>query len=135
MCQCFCCKNWFHKYCLKYCHVKLPGRYDDFLCFQCELLDTVPWHNQAFTDTCTTDNFFSILLLHCLQHPSFMTLIGNSAVENALKAGLKLILSGQILEGKKVILQHIQSQSSAPKTSFYGHEYHKMLSFFNTSGE
>ena len=133
--QCFLCKNWFHMQCLKYCGVMVPGRFDDYLCFQCELPDTVPWYNQGFTDTCTTDNFLSILLLHCLQHSSFMTLIGNSSAEIAVKAGLTLMLSGQILEGKRVILQHIQSESSTPKMSFYGHEFDKILSYFNTSGE
>ena len=128
--QCSHCKNWYHKYCLKYCGVKVPGRFDDFVCFQCDLPDTVPWATQGFTDTCTTDNFFSILLLHCLQHPEFISLMGKSAVENALKAGLKLMIGGQIIEGKQVILQHLQSESSAPKYSFYGHEFDEILSFF-----
>ena len=56
--------------------------------------------------------------------------MGKSAVENALKAGLKLMIGGQIIEGKQVILQHIQSESSAPKYSFYGHEFDEILSFF-----
>ena len=134
--NCSRCNNWYHKACLKTCGFKIPGRKVDFICCHCELPETVEWSHKVFTNTCTADNFLSIILLHCRQHSEFLNKIGTSTSERALKAGVKLMTDGQLAEGKTVILQHVKSEASVQnyesghqKVDCYGHEYVEFLSF------
>ena len=128
MYQCTLCAMWYHKYCLKACGLKVPGRKDDFVCILCQVPHTIPWKVSGFTDTCTFDNFYTVILLHCQQDTDFILRIGNSEFEKVLKAGLRLMMSGNI-EGKVAILKHMQMASNVIESSFFGHEFDKTLSF------
>ena len=61
-------------------------------------------------NTCTSDNILTILLLHCQQNHKFLNTIGDSEIEKTLKAGIALMLSGKMYEGKTIILKFVQSQ-------------------------
>ena len=127
MYQCCFCSMWYHKYCLKTCGLKVPGRKDDFICILCQVPQTIPWRVPGFTDTCTFDNFYTVLLLHCQQDTDFIMKMGDSEFEKVLKAGLRLMLTGSIEEGKVAILKHMQMASNVIRSSFYGHEFDKTL--------
>lgn len=72
---------------------------------------TLQWHHEKYTNTCTVDNLMSALLLHCQEHPTFLsTALGNTEPENALEAALKLMMNGNLDEGKTVMLQFAHSK-------------------------
>lgn len=102
--SCSRCSNWFHTFCLKFLKIKPPKRTSDFVCAGCEIPETPQWHNDLFTNTCSVDNFLAILLLHCKQNIDFLSsAIGNSEIENVIKAGVQLMLNGEVREGKAAI--------------------------------
>lgn len=90
--------NWFHYHCLRACGVKRPKKTNDFVC---EIPPTIPWRHEKYTNTCTADNFLAVLLAHCHQHSNFLEKMGSSAAEVALKAGLAMMLQGNVYKGKQ----------------------------------
>ena len=82
-------------------------------------------------NTCTSDNILTILLLHCQQNHKFLNTIGDSEIEKTLKAGIALMLSGKMYEGKTIILKFVQSQLnfdySENMFNCYGNEFNKFL--------
>ena len=103
------CKNWFHHFCLRKCDFKVPKRTHDFVCPKCQIPSTIPWAHSNYTNTCTSDNILTILLLHCHEIPTFIECIGNSPAEKALKAALCTMLDGDVHNGKTIMLDHIKS--------------------------
>lgn len=127
--------NWYHKHCLKTCNVRIPGRFEDFICSYCKIPSTIQWSHNEYTDTCTSDNILTIFLLHCKQNPNFLNAMGETEIEHVLKAGLSLMVSRKIYEGKTVILKHVQSQLNLPMTlsgkyDCLGTEFCKFLCLF-----
>ena len=84
------------------------GSQNDWVCPNCKIPATISWHHETYTNTCTSDNILTILLLHCHQHGEFLSYIGSSDVEVALKSGLKLMLQSKIQRGKTVILDFLK---------------------------
>ena len=108
--SCSGCNNWFHKCCLVECHIPIPKRKSDFLCKTCEIPETLQWKHEKFVNTCTSDNFLTVLLLHCKQYEGFLqSALGCSTVEDTLKAAVTLMIKGKIYEGKTVFLNMLQS--------------------------
>lgn len=100
------CDSWFHKGCLAKLDIQPPKRNAEFICSKCSVPATIPWQHSEFTNTCTSDNFLTILLLHCNQHPMFLSsCLGSTDIENALKAAILLMQKGNIKEGKSLILK------------------------------
>ena len=108
--SCSICRNWFHYHCLSICGEKVPKRNHDFICPECTLPATIPWYNEIYKNTCTSDNILSILLLYFRQHPELISAIGSSPSELSLKAGIKMMLEGNLDQGKVVILDFVRSQ-------------------------
>ena len=134
--NCSKCDNWYHKYCLKYCNIKPPKRNAHFVCPECETPSTVAWHHENFINTCTADNFLTILLLYCRQNEKFIdTCLGCSEAEDTLKASIRLMLQGKINEGKRVILSFVSSCINLPllgqQYNFHGTEYNMFLCLFS----
>ena len=102
--------------------------------FAVDALSLAPlrWSHTEFTNTCTSDNFLTILLLYCQQYPKFLlsyvgstsdnfltilllycqqypkfllSYVGSTAIETALKASIALMKKGNINEGKSLILK------------------------------
>ena len=69
---------------------KVPKSNHDFICPECTLPATIPWYNEIYKNTCTSDNILSILLLYFRQHPELISAIGSSPSELSLKAGIKM---------------------------------------------
>ena len=126
------CGNWFHKYCLSSCGINPPKKTHDFICPDCKIPPTIPWTHSKYTNTCTSDNFFTILLLHCYQHSGFLEKIGCSAAELALKAAVSDMLKGNIDNGKTKILNYIKSVIGTKDNTncCYGSEYEQCLQVF-----
>ena len=59
-------------YCFKLCGIKILKRNDDFICSDCSLPTTIPWIHPFYINTCTSDNFLTIVLLYCHQNPDFL---------------------------------------------------------------
>ena len=96
----------------------IPKRNSDFKCHQCAIPCTLAWHHEKYTNTCTVDNLMSALLLHCQEHPTFLsTALGNTEPENALKAALKLMMNDNLDEGKTVMLQFVHSKINYQRTN------------------
>jgi len=96
---------------------------------------TIPWKHPLYVNTCTSDNFLTILLLHCQQNPSFLDQLGKSSAECALKAGINDMLNGNIIGGKTTVLRYISSvikdkQNKKGKIDCYGSEYSRFLHAF-----
>jgi hypothetical protein len=108
--NCCKCDNWYHKFCLISCGISLPKKNADFQCSACEVPDSVAWSHKHFSNTCTFDNFLTILLLQCRQHPQFLQSLGNSEVEKVLMGGMQLMINGHVYEGKTAILHYMASQ-------------------------
>ena len=125
--HCSKCDDWFHKHCLKKCKIVIPRRNTHFVCTRCSIPATIPWQHHEFTNTCTADNFLTIVLLHCNQNLQFISNIGNSEMEKNLKAAILLMQKGSIKEGKSLILKAVQArlnfQYSNGKYNFYGSEH------------
>ena len=133
--NCSGCDNWFHKYCLLACHIPIPKRKSDFLCKGCEIPETVPWNHENFVNTCTSDNFLTILLLHCKQYECFLqSSLGFSSVEDTLKAAITLMIRGKIYEGKTMFLKMLEStvnlEYNHRKYDCYGGENNRCLCLF-----
>ena len=132
--QCCQCQNWFHFSCLKERGI-IPKRNSDFKCHQCTIPCTLQWHHEKYTNTCTVDNLMSALLLHCQEHPTFLsTALGNTEPENALEAALKLMMNGNLDEGKTVMLQFAHSKINYHRTNnmydCLGNEYNNFIVLF-----
>ena len=77
------CDNWYHKCCLAACHIPILKRKMDYLCKNCEIPVTIQWNHEGFINTCTSDNFLTVLLLHCKQFDGFLlSELGSSTVED-----------------------------------------------------
>ena len=63
------------------------------------------WNHKEFTNTCTSDNFLTILMFYCQQHPTFLSRLGSSDLESTLKARISLINKSNITEGKSFMLK------------------------------
>ena len=103
--QCSKCDNWFHKACLIKLHIPVPARRGIFVCSKCTVPFTIPWNHKEFTNTCTSDNFLTILMLYCQQHSAFLSQLGSSDLEATLKASIQLMNKGNITEGKSLMLK------------------------------
>ena len=134
MYNCSVCNNWFHKYCLITCGITIPKRNADFICNGCSVPESLPWSHDEFTNTCTSDNFLSILLLHCKQYKSFLDTFGDSEVENSLKAAITLMDQGKLCEGKTLFLHMAQRYLNLSRTNMkydcFGGENNKCLCLF-----
>ena len=53
----------------------------NFVCMHCEIPDSLPWHYEQYSNTCTVDNFMTIMLLYARQNPTFLSKFGASEVE------------------------------------------------------
>ena len=98
---CLKCNKWYHTYCLKYYNLSLPSKKTNFVCMHCEI-PSLPWHHEQYSNTCTVDNFLTIMLLYARQNPSFLSKFGASEVEDNLKSGLLLMMKGKLQEGKNI---------------------------------
>ena len=108
MYNCSKCDDWFHKYCLTACGIDIPKRNADFICNPYTVPESLQWIQEKFTNTCTSDNFLTILLLHCKQHKSFLNTIGDSVDENTLKAAIILMKQGKLQgEGGGTLFLHL----------------------------
>ena len=98
---------------------------------------TIRWNHTEFTNTCTSDNFLTILLLYCQQYPKFLSsYVGNTAMETTLKASITLMKEGNIHEGKSLILKEAQSKLNYGRTGdgkydCYGSENSAFLCLFS----
>jgi len=132
--HCSKCNDWFHKRCLKKCNISVPRQNATFVCSKCSIPATIPWQHHEFTNTCTADNFLTIVLLHCNQNLQFISKIGNSEIEKSLKA-VMLMQKGSVKEGKSLILRAVQArlnfQYSNGKYDCYGSEHSSLLCLFS----
>ena len=76
---------------------------------QCDIPDSLRWHHDIYTNTCTVDNFLTIMLLFAKQTPTFLSKFVANEIEN-LKSSLLLMLKGKLQEGKTSILQYFHSR-------------------------
>ena len=135
--ECSKCKNWYHKACLLKFDIQLPTRKADFVCSRCTIPNTLSWSHREFTNTCTSDNFLTTFLLHSQQHPKFLSKhVGNTEIENALKACITLMKKGSINEGKSLILKMAHTKLNYGRTGnkkldCYGNEYSAFLCLFS----
>ena len=88
--------DWFHKHCLK---IVIPRRNALFVCTKYSIPATIPWQHNEFTNTCTADNFLTIVLAQCNQNLQFISNLGNSEMNKNLKAAILLTQKGSIKEG------------------------------------
>ena len=135
--ECSKCKDWYHKACLLKVNVQLPTRKAEFVCSRCNIPSTIRWSHTEFTNTCTSDNFLTILLLYCQQYPKFLlSYVGSTAIETALKASIALMKKGNINEGKSLILKEAYARlnygrSCDRKLNCYGSENGAFLCIFS----
>lgn len=134
--HCCCrCSTWYHFYCLEQCKVKLPKRTEDYICPTCFIPRVLEWKHPKYTNTCTSDNILTILLMYCHQNRQFLSYFQSSDGENALKSGLSMMLVGKLIQGKSIILDWVHSQRNLPRTSdgtfnCHGTEFDMFLSTF-----
>ena len=133
--QCYKCLIWFHPYCLKEIGARQPKKTAEYMCHICEIPPTLHWGDKNYVNTCTVDNFLTCLLLHCKEYPHFLSnALGNSDVDNVLRTGMKLMLPGNLVEGRHVVLQHVSSRINLPSNGniydCYGNEHSLFLSIF-----
>lgn len=130
--RCSKCNTWYHSFCLRMCGFDVPKRTAIFICANCTIPDTIPWHHHRYTNTCTVDNGLTIILLHSLQHPLFLNKLGNSDIERAIKGSIELMKVGQVYEGKSALLDFISSKIDityvGSKIDMVGNEHSKFLS-------
>ena len=111
----------------------------DFVCPTCQIPSTIPWAHSNYTNTCTSDNILTILLLHCHEIPTFIECIGNSPAEKALKAALCTMLDGDVHNGKTIMLDHIKSvlplKTCGKKINCFGSEYSNFVQISEVSLE
>ena len=108
--MCCKCEQWFHKYCLSLCHLQLPKRNQDYVCPGCKNPKTIPWIHPNYTNTCTSDNILTILLVYCQQYRDFLKSFNSNEAEDSLKSAMKVMLNGNIVQGKTVMLDYIRSR-------------------------
>ena len=61
--------DWYHKARLVKLNVSLLKCQEEFVCSQYTIPTMLKWSHSDFTNACTSDNFLTILMLHCQQHP------------------------------------------------------------------
>ena len=97
-------------------------------------LRTISWHHEMYVNTCTSDNFLTILLLHCHEHKELLNNIGLNDVELAFKSGIKLMLQNNIHKGKTVVLDYFKTklnlEKNGTKYNCFGSEYEMCLKLF-----
>ena len=97
-------------------------------------LRTISWHHEMYVNTCTSDNFLTILLLHCHEHKELLNNIGLNDVELAFKSGIKLMLQNNIHKGKTVVLDYFKTklnlERNGTKYNCFGSEYEMCLKLF-----
>lgn len=103
--QCSKCENWYHKACLAKLNIPVPARKGTFVCSKCTIPFTIQWNHKEFTNTCTSDNFLTILMLYCQQHPAFPSHFSSNDLEATLKASISLMNKSNITEGKSLMLK------------------------------
>ena len=106
-----------------------------YLCKNGEIPAMVQWNHDGFTNTCTSDDFLTVLLLYCKQYNEFfLSELGCSTVEDILKAAITLMMKGKIYEGKIVFLCMLCSAVNLPfdhqRYDCYGGENNKCLCLF-----
>ena len=135
--NCLKCNEWYHTHCLRYYNVSLPSRKGGFKCMQCDIPDSLRWHHDIYTNTCTVDNFLTIMLLFAKQTPTFLSKFVANEIEDNLKSSLLLMLKGKLQEGKTSILQYFHSRLNlelvprGTKYNFFGGEYSQCLCLFS----
>ncbi len=108
----------------------------DFLCPGCKIPATIPWIHQKYINTCTSDNILTILLMYCHQFNQLVRSFNSSQAEDSLKSDMKFMLTGDVVKGKSIILDYIQSIYPFKKIEegrmydCYGTEYGKFLLVF-----
>ena len=134
MYNCSKCDNWFHRFCLTKCNIPIPKRNAEFICKTCTIPESLPWRHDKFINTCTSDNFLTLLLLHCKQYEAFTKSFGDSDAENTLKAAIMLMLKGKVSDGKTLFLHLLQSSFNltinGSKYDCFGGENDKCLCLF-----
>ena len=103
-------KDWYHKACLLKVNVQLPTRKSEFVCSRCTIPSTIKRSHTEFTNTCTSDNFLTILLLNCKQYQNFLSSYVGTPIETALKISIALMKKGNINEGKSLISKETHSK-------------------------
>ena len=93
--QCSICLDWFHKACLVKLCIPLPKRQEEFVSRKCTIPVTLMWNHSDFTNTCTSDNFLTILMLCYQQNPQFLSHLGDGEIENSIKAAWSFIDVGK----------------------------------------
>ena len=133
--SCCNCGGWFHKYCLRACNIRVPKRTEDFLCPLCKTPNTIPWSHPVYTNTCTSDNFMTILLVHAQTNSNFLSCLGSSESELVLKASITAMLKLDMINGKRMMLDYFHSKIGLPKRGnlldCFGTEFALCLSFFS----
>ena len=128
------CQNWFHIYCLQACGITPPKRQHDFVCPECATPPTISWNHNKYTNTCTSDNILTVILLHSQQYANFLEKMGSSSAEIALKASIKIMLQGNLTRGKTIMLDYVNSVLTLPyngkKYDCMGSEYTMFLQLF-----
>ena len=117
------------------CHIPIPKHKVDYLSMNCEIPATIQWNHEGFNNTCTSDNFLTVLLLHCKQYDKFLlSALGCSTVEDTLKASITLMMKGKVYEGKTVFLHTLSSAVNPPydhqRYDCYGGRNDKCLCLF-----
>lgn len=128
------CRNWFHKYCLRTCELQPPKKTQDFICPMCKKPATVLWHHPKYTNTCTSDNFLTITLLYCQQQNTFVREFGWSEAELALRASIDVMMKGDLIDGKTLLLDYINSvvvYEVCNQYNCFGSEYGMCLQVFH----
>jgi len=100
--------------------------------FVCSKCSTIQWNHKDFTNTCTSDNFLTILMLYCQQYPTFLTHLGSGDLETT---AITLMNKCKITEGKSLMLQRPHeslnfNQDKSGKFDCYGTEENAFLCLF-----
>ena len=113
----------------------VPKRNEDYFCSECKMPTTISWDNDICTNTCTSDNILTILLLSCKQYPTLLKKLNSSPAENAMKSGLTLMLQGKVNLGKTTILNYmrllLRLQKEGNKYDCFGTEFAMFLTAFS----
>ena len=120
---------------LKKIRAHQPRKTAEYICRCCEIPQTLHWGDTNYVNTCTVDNFIVSLLLHCKEHPQILSnALGNSDVKDVLLTGIKHMLLGNMVEGRRVVLQHVHSKITYPSNGnvydCHGNEHSMFLSIF-----
>ncbi len=130
--RCCTCQGWFHHYCLSMYHVDVPKISQDFICPNCKIPPTIPWHNRKYRNTCTSDNFLNTILIHSMQNPKFLECLGSSEAEHVLKVVIHDFIKSNVESGKTRFLDYVKSIVSGLQYDCFGSEYEQCLQVFKS---